>query len=129
MTGAGRSPSPAASASLPGNPTERPMDTIERLVASDQRHLVHPLHHPDDHKAPLVITEGRGCMLHTADGRQLIDGLAGLWNVAIGHGRGELGDAAAKQMKRLGFASAYAGGTNEPAIQLAERLVKLCYPT
>ena len=105
------------------------MDTIERLVASDQHHLVHPLHHPDDHKTPLVIAEGKGCMLHTADGRQLIDGLAGLWNVAIGHGRGELGDAAAKQMKRLGFASAYAGGTNEPAIQLAERIVKLAYPT
>src|SRR5438552_4363598 len=103
------------------------MDSIEKLVASDRRHLVHPLHHPDDHKQPLVITEGRGCMLHTADGRQVIDGLSGLWNVAIGHGRAELADAAAAQMKRLAFASAYAGGTNEPAVRLAERLVKLGY--
>ena len=102
------------------------MDSID-LVASDQRHLVHPLHHPDDHRAPLVIVEGRGAMLRDASGHEFIDGLSGLWNVAIGHGRAELADAAAKQMKRLAFASAYAGGTNEPAVRLAERIVKLAY--
>jgi adenosylmethionine-8-amino-7-oxononanoate aminotransferase len=32
-------------------------------------------------------------------------------------------------MRRLAFASAYAGGTNEPAVRLAERLVKLAYPS
>ena len=102
------------------------MDSID-LVASDQRHLVHPLHHPDDHRKPLVIVEGRGAMLRDADGREFIDGLSGLWNVAIGHGRGELADAASAQMRKLAFASAYAGGTNEPAVRLAARLVKLAY--
>jgi putrescine aminotransferase len=105
------------------------MDSIDTLVATDQRHLVHPLHHPADHRQPLVIVEGRGCMLRTADGRELIDGLSGLWNVAIGHGRAELADAASTQMRQLAFASAYAGGTNEPAVRLAERLVKLAYPS
>jgi adenosylmethionine-8-amino-7-oxononanoate aminotransferase len=104
------------------------MDSID-LVATDQRHLVHPLHHPADHRQPLVIVEGRGCMLRDADGREFIDGLSGLWNVAIGHGRAELADAASTQMRRLAFASAYAGGTNEPAVRLAERLVKLAYST
>ena len=104
------------------------MDSLD-LVATDQRHLVHPLHHPDDHRAPLVIVEGRGAMLRDAAGHEFIDGLSGLWNVAIGHGRAELADAAAKQMKRLAFASAYAGGTNEPAVRLAERIVKRAYKT
>jgi putrescine aminotransferase len=102
------------------------MDSID-LVAADQRNLIHPLHHPDDHRQPLVITEGHGCMLRAADGSEFIDGLSGLWNVAIGHGRGELADAASRQMRKLAFASAYAGGTNEPAVRLAERIVKLGY--
>ena len=52
----------------------------------------------------------------------------GLWNVLVGHGRIELAHAASRQMSRLGFASAYAGSTNRPAIELAERLAALCYP-
>jgi putrescine---pyruvate transaminase len=103
------------------------MDGTTQLLESDRRFLVHPLHHPEEHKAPLVVTEGRGAMLHLADGREVIDGLAGLWNVNIGHGRGELADAASAQMRRIAFASAYIGATNEPAVHLAEKIVRHAY--
>src|SRR5216683_7602178 len=56
---------------------EAPMDGTTELLESDRRFLVHPLHHPEEHKAPLLVEEGRGAMLHLADGRQVIDGLAG----------------------------------------------------
>ena len=104
------------------------MDGTARLIEADRRFLVHPLHHPDDHRAPLVVTEGKGAMLYTADGREFIDGLSGLWNVNIGHGRGELADAAAAQMRRIAFASAYIGQTNEPAVRLSEKIVGHAYP-
>src|SRR5438094_9779186 len=103
------------------------MDGTAELLDIDRRYLVHPLHHPEEHKAPLLVTEGRGAMLHLADGREVIDGLAGLWNVNVGHGRGELADAAAAQMRRIAFASAYVGATNEPAIRLSEKIVKHAY--
>jgi adenosylmethionine-8-amino-7-oxononanoate aminotransferase len=103
------------------------MDGTAELLDIDRRYLVHPLHHPDEHKAPLFVTEGKGSILHLADGRELIDGLAGLWNVNVGHGRGELADAAAAQMKKIAFASAYVGATNEPAIRLSEKIVKHAY--
>src|SRR6266513_518783 len=103
------------------------MDGTTELLESDRRFLVHPLHHPEDHKAPLIVEEGRGAMLHLADGRQVIDGLAGLWNVNVGHGRGVLADAAAAQMRRIAFASAYVGATNEPAIRLGEKIVRHAY--
>jgi putrescine---pyruvate transaminase len=105
------------------------MATTRELLAHDQRHLIHPLQHPSDHQNPLIMVEGRGAMLKDADGREYIDGLAGLWNVNIGHGRGELAEAAADQMRRLAFNSSYAGATNIPSIQLAERLVHLAYPS
>jgi adenosylmethionine-8-amino-7-oxononanoate aminotransferase len=104
-----------------------PMDGTAQLLESDRRFLVHPLHHPEDHKTPLLVTEGRGAMLHLADGREVIDGLAGLWNVNVGHGRGELADAAAGQMRKIAYASAYVGATNEPAIRLGEKIVKHAY--
>jgi adenosylmethionine-8-amino-7-oxononanoate aminotransferase len=103
------------------------MDGTAQLLESDRRFLVHPLHHPEEHKAPLLVTEGRGAMLHLADGREVIDGLAGLWNVNVGHGRGELADAAAGQMRKIAYASAYVGATNEPAIRLGEKIVKHAY--
>src|SRR3954447_13096854 len=106
----------------------RTMPDTSQLLEIDRRHVIHPLHHVSDHQAPLLIARGDGPFLHTADGREIIDGLSGLWNVNIGHGRKELAAAAAKQMERLAFASAYVGATNEPAVRLAERLVKMSYP-
>ncbi len=103
------------------------MDGSAALIDADRRHLIHPQHHPSDHLNPLLIVEGRGCMLRTADGKEYIDGLSSLWNVNIGHGRKELADVAAAQMAKLAFASAYVGLTNELAIRLAERLVGLAY--
>jgi adenosylmethionine-8-amino-7-oxononanoate aminotransferase len=105
------------------------MATTRELLAHDQRHLVHPLHHPSDHQDALLFVEGRGAMLKDADGREYIDGLSSLWNVNIGHGRVELADAAADQMRKLAFASGYVGMSNTPAIRLAERLCHLAYPS
>jgi putrescine---pyruvate transaminase len=103
------------------------MDGTTQLLEADRRYLVHPLHHPDDHRHPLVVVAGRGAMLQTADGREYIDGLAGLWNVNVGHGRAELADAASAQMRQIAFASAYIGATNEPAVRLAEKIVGHAY--
>jgi adenosylmethionine-8-amino-7-oxononanoate aminotransferase len=58
----------------------------------------------------------------------VIDGLAGLWNVNVGHGRGVLADAAAAQMRKIAYTSAYVGATNEPAVRLAEKIVGHAYP-
>ena len=77
--------------------------------------------------AALCRPRGRGRMLRDAEGREYIDGLSGLWNVNVGHGRGELADAAAEQMRKIAFASAYVGATNEPAVRLAEKIVGHAY--
>jgi adenosylmethionine-8-amino-7-oxononanoate aminotransferase len=101
----------------------------DTLVASDHRHMIHPLHFAKDHATPKVFVSAEGSMLRTADGREYIDGLSCLWNVNIGHGRKELAAAAAAQMEKLAYASAYAGFSNEPAIRLAEKIVSLAYDT
>jgi len=103
------------------------MSAATQLIELDQQHLIHPLHYAKEHEHPLVVVAGEGEMLRDADGKSYIDGLSGLWNVNVGHGRKALGAAAEKQMSKLAFASAYTGATNEPAVRLADRLVKLAY--
>ncbi|HKD38590.1 MAG TPA: aminotransferase class III-fold pyridoxal phosphate-dependent enzyme, partial [Pirellulales bacterium] len=94
----------------------------------DQAHLIHPLQNRGIAEHGHVWVSGYGAVLVDENGKEYLDALAGLWNVIAGHGRSELGHAAARQMNRLGYASGYAGSTNRPAIDLAERLAAICYP-
>src|SRR5918992_1709314 len=96
---------------------------------TDRAHLMHPLHHPSSYATARVWVSGRGAIIKDAAGREYIDGLSGLWNVNIGHGRAELGEVAKQQMSTLAFHSAYAGATNPQAIALAEKLSALMYPS
>ena len=96
-----------------------------QLIKDDQDHLIHSLHHPSDHLEPMVYVRGRGAMITDIQGRDYIDGLAGLWNTNVGHGREELAKAAADQMSELAYFSVYAGSTNIPAIQIADKLISL----
>jgi adenosylmethionine-8-amino-7-oxononanoate aminotransferase len=98
------------------------------LLKIDGKHLIHPLHVAAAQSSGRVWVRGEGSYLIDADGDRYIDGLSCLWNVSAGHGRKELADAAAIQMNELAFCSSYMGGTNRPAIELAERLAGLCYP-
>ncbi|HTU25272.1 MAG TPA: aspartate aminotransferase family protein [Pirellulales bacterium] len=98
-------------------------------LESDRAFLIHSLHSALEHEAPHLWTQGRGAVLVDADGREYLDALAGLWNVNVGHGREEIAQAAAEQMRTLAFATTYAGSTNRPAIALAQRLAEISYPT
>ncbi len=105
------------------------MPVISERIETDQAHLLHPLHHPSAHQKPKIWVEGRGAIVKDAEGREYIDGLAGLWNVNVGHGRKELAQAAFDQMSALAYHSSYVGSTNLPAIGLAEKLSRLVYPS
>jgi adenosylmethionine-8-amino-7-oxononanoate aminotransferase len=105
------------------------MTSHASLLDRDRAHLVHPQHERQTCDTAHVWVRGDGVFLADADGRRYLDGMAGLWNVTAGHGRTELADAARDQMIELGFASAYAGSSHPRAIELAERLAALTYPS
>jgi putrescine---pyruvate transaminase len=98
--------------------------------AGDLAHLIHPLtdHSLLSEAGPLVIVRGEGCELVAEDGRRLIDGMAGLWTVNLGHGRDDLVAAARDQMQALPYAATFGGVSSPPAIELAERLAGLAPP-
>jgi adenosylmethionine-8-amino-7-oxononanoate aminotransferase len=101
--------------------------TAAELVKADQEHLIHPLHHPVDNAEPMIYVRGRGATITDIGGHEYLDGLSGLWNVNVGHGRAELADAAAAQIRDLAYFSGYVGSSNVPAIGLADKLIALSY--
>ncbi len=68
-----------------------------------------------------TIVRGDGARIYDIDGREYLDGLAGLFVVQAGHGRRELAQVAAKQAEELAFFPLWSYAT-PPAIELADRL-------
>jgi putrescine aminotransferase len=101
--------------------------TIAGLVREDLAHLIHPQYYAPEHGDPVIFDHGEGVWLTDVRGRRYIDGLSSLWNVAVGHGRTELADAASEQMRKLAFSNSYTGFSNVPAIQLAAKVASLVY--
>ncbi|MEJ7842139.1 MAG: aspartate aminotransferase family protein [Rubrobacter sp.] len=65
--------------------------------------MLHFTPYSEDWSKLPVIVSGEGSYITDDKGRSYIDGLAGLFTTQVGHGRTELAEVAAKQMKELGF--------------------------
>lgn len=76
---------------------------------------------------PFVVDHAEGIYLWDDQGRQYIDGLAGVFVVSVGHNNMTVIEAIMEQLHRLTFAPPLAS-TNPPAIQLAERISQLTPP-
>jgi putrescine---pyruvate transaminase len=73
----------------------------------------------------LTIVRGDGAVVWNDAGREYIDATAALWFCNIGHGRAELADAAARQMRELASYHTFGPFTNPPAEELARRVADL----
>jgi adenosylmethionine-8-amino-7-oxononanoate aminotransferase len=73
----------------------------------------------------LVIERGEGVYVYDDEGNRYLDGTASLWYANIGHGRAEVADAVAAQMRTLEAYSTFGDFGNTPANQLCERLARL----
>ena len=71
------------------------------------------------------VVSGKGIKIKLSDGRELIDGLSGLWNINVCLGMHEMAEAAHKQMKKLPFYPSAFEYTTEPPIKLAQKLIKI----
>src|SRR5262245_39126897 len=76
-------------------------------------------------EGPLVITRGEGCRVFDNAGRDYIEAVAGLWCASLGFGSERLARVAYEQMRELGYYHLYRHRSNEPVIQLAEKLLEI----
>jgi len=76
-------------------------------------------------KGPRIITEAKGVHLWDSEGNKILDGMAGLWCVAVGYGREELVEAAATQMRQLPFYNTFFQTAHPPVLELAHAISQL----
>jgi putrescine---pyruvate transaminase len=100
---------------------------LATLRGLDQAHHLHPFtDHRSMHKAGThVVRSASGSTVIDEEGRELLDGLAGLWCVNVGYGREEIVRAVAEQMRAVAFYPSFFNTTTEPTIRLAARLAGL----
>ena len=84
----------------------------------------HPFTQSGMEVTPLSVVAAEGSNLILEDGRKIIDGISSWWCNTHGHGHPELVKAAAKQFATLDHVM-FAGFTHEPAVALAEALLKV----
>ena len=86
----------------------------------DRRHVLHPYTDFSTFHAEgsQVIETASGMYVTDTDGRKLLDGIAGLWCVNIGHGRREMADAIAAQVMQMQYYNPFGHSANVPAAEL-----------
>jgi len=97
------------------------------LVAKDHQYLWHPFTQQADWEGdadPVIIRSARGRWLTDSRGRKLLDGVSSLWCNVHGHRVPAIDRAIKRQLGKVAH-STLLGSSNEPAILLAERLVKM----
>ena len=97
---------------------------VDTLESVDRAHIIHP-YLPSSVTERVIMTGGDGCSLTDAQGREYLDATGGLWLAQIGHGREEIAEVAAKQIKTLEYFTSFWEFSNDKAIALADRLVSI----
>jgi beta-alanine--pyruvate transaminase len=72
---------------------------------------------------PRLLSRAEGMYYYTPDGRQVLDGCAGLWCVNTGHGRKEIVDAVSRQIAEMEYAPFFQMG-HPIAFEFANRLIR-----
>ncbi len=106
------------------------MRSTNDLVTADRRHVWHPFTQQDDwcgEEPPAVIDHAEGTNLFDTDGNVYIDGVSSLWCNVHGHRHPAIDGAIREQLGRVAH-STMLGLSHEPAIELAERLVRIAPP-
>jgi len=103
---------------------------LAELQELDRRHYLHPFSDPREigERGTRVIARGEGVYIYDTEGRQILDGMSGLWCISLGYGRRELIEAAHRQLQTLPYYNSFFQCTTAPAIELATLLSELAPP-
>jgi 4-aminobutyrate--pyruvate transaminase len=103
------------------------MSDINSLPLRDARAVVHGLTNLSLHaqRGASVIQSGKGVWVQDIHGRDYIEGMSGLWCIALGYGNERLANAAHKQMLELAYYPLTNHKSHQPVIALAEKLLSM----
>lgn len=108
--------------------TQAPAQVDLSQILNNDAHNVHSfadLHTLKQAEEKTVITRAEGVYVYDASGNRFLDGIGGLWCVNVGHGREEIIDAIATQMRELDYYSTFYNLTHPLASELSGKIASL----
>jgi adenosylmethionine-8-amino-7-oxononanoate aminotransferase len=99
---------------------------VKSLEKLDKKCVWHPFTQMKEwgEDSPVIITDGQGSFVKDIFGKWYIDGVSSLWVTVHGHRKEEIDNAIKEQIDKIAH-STLLGLTHPPAIELAQRLVKI----
>ena len=93
----------------------------------DVEYHLHSYTHPKtlSDEGPHILTKGDGIHVYDETGKKFIEGMSGLWCASLGFSEKEIINTITDQLNKLPFYHSFAGKTADPAIRLAEHLIKI----
>ncbi|CDM25054.1 Adenosylmethionine-8-amino-7-oxononanoate aminotransferase [Castellaniella defragrans 65Phen] len=103
------------------------MTTNETLARNDVAYQFHSYTNAPRlrEEGPCIMARGNGIHVYDTEGKEYIEGMSGLWSVAVGFSEPRLAEAARRQMECLPFYHTFSQKSNVPSIELAEKLIGL----
>lgn len=100
------------------------------LREHNARHIWHPMGHQGKLREdpPKIIVAAKGVRIRDIDGHEAVDAVGGLWNVNLGYSCDPVKAAISAQLERLPYYSAFAGTSNDAAIELSWMLSEFFAP-
>jgi putrescine aminotransferase len=101
--------------------------TTAEWQALDAAHHLHPFTDTQslNRQGARVITRAEGIYIWDSEGHRIIDGMSGLWNVNVGHGRAEIIDAISAQLRQLDYYNTFFKTTHPAVAELSRELADL----
>lgn len=103
-------------------------DNIEQMLEFDREHIWHPYTSLSNPQTVLPIKRANKCIIYVdVDGTEelaLIDGMSSWWSVIHGYNNEELNSAVMEQVTKFSHVM-FGGFTHKPAVELAQKLLKL----
>lgn len=98
----------------------------QSLTQRDLQCVWHPCTQMKDHRSiPLIeVARAEGAWIYDVAGRRYLDAVSSWWVNIFGHANAQIAEAIATQARTLEHVM-FAGHTHEPAVRLAERLLKV----
>jgi putrescine aminotransferase len=89
------------------------------------RYCIHGHQHPALQKNAAIWKRASGCTYYDVNDEEYLDGISGLYNVSIGHGRKEMAQVAYDQLNTLDFVKNMVGTSHIKVVQCAKKLVSI----
>ncbi len=100
----------------------------QQLWEKDKDHFIHPYanYNVFQKEGSVIYASGKDHFIYDSEGKEYIDGIAGLWCVNIGHGNEEIAHLMAEQAAKLAYYNTFEDASSPPAAELAAKLAEIC---